>query len=73
MQPGEYVKIVELKTWHCCTPNGHAGNLRNHEIVEHEDGSITVRPSIRISLDKSDGTVVELWHGYLELGIWRSC
>lgn len=40
--------------------------LVTHSIVEHEDGTITVSPSILV-------TGGEEWHGYLERGIWRSC
>lgn len=53
--------------WECVTPNGHAGNLAQHEIIEHEDGTITVSPSILVSLVGTD----EGWHGYLERGVWR--
>ena len=60
--------------WMCCTPNGHSGTLCAHTVVEHEDGTITVSPSILIRTSYDSGkTMVELWHGYLELGIWRSC
>lgn len=52
--------------WYCKTPNGHLGNLRAHDVEEHEDGTITVSPSILVS----DHTG-ELWHGYLERGMWR--
>lgn len=55
--------------WICCVPNGHAGSLFNHQIVEHEDGTVTVSPSILIR-DCRGG---ELWHGFLERGVWRSC
>ena len=73
MQPGDYVKIHGIG-WYCMTPNGHAGNLSNHLIKEHDDGSITVSPSIKLSIQRNDGRgEVELWHGYLELGLWRSC
>lgn len=54
--------------WVCTTPNGHHGNLGAHNVAEHEDGTITVSPSILIS----DHTG-ELWHGYLEHGVWREC
>jgi hypothetical protein len=40
------------------------GNLSGHSVTEHDDGTITVSPSI---LD--DGRSV--WHGYLERGAWR--
>lgn len=55
--------------WWAVSPNGHLGNLDAHEVTEHEDGTITVSPSILIS--EPNGT--ELWHGYLEHGVWRSC
>lgn len=40
------------------------GALRTHTVTEHEDGTITVSPSI---FDAPDG-----WHGFLERGVWRS-
>lgn len=55
--------------WMCKSPNGHAGNLSRHEVVEHEDGTITVTPSILIS----DGKGTTFWHGYLTAGVWREC
>lgn len=55
-------------TWWAVTPNGHLGNLAAHDVVEHEDGTITVRPSILVGWPGR-----ELYHGYLERGIWRSC
>lgn len=59
--------------WMACTPNGHVGNLSRHDITEHEDGTITVSPSILVSTSYDGGkTTVELWHGYLERGVWRS-
>lgn len=56
-------------TWYACTPNGHLANLGAHELVEHEDGTITVSPSILIHGGR-DGA--EAWHGWLERGVWRS-
>jgi hypothetical protein len=69
--PGHYcpVEIDGERTWYCVTPNGHAGNLAAHDVTEHEDGTITVSPSILVS-NLQQG---ELWHGYLERGVWRSC
>lgn len=54
-------------TWMCCTPNGLLGNLAKHDVVEHDDGTITVSPSILV------WTESERWHGYLEKGVFRSC
>lgn len=55
--------------WMVNTPNGHLGmiNTKKWTIIEHEDGTITVSPSI--SVRNADQ---ELWHGFLEAGIWRS-
>jgi hypothetical protein len=47
-------------------PGFGMGNLRNHEVTEHEDGTITVSPSILCT-----GHFDKQWHGYLERGVWR--
>lgn len=70
----EKAKWYNQPYWMCSSPNGHVGNLQQHAIVEHEDGTITVSPSILISTSYDGGkTTVELWHGFLERGVWRSC
>lgn len=71
-QPGSYWK--RNGGWFAITPNGHLGNLSNHTVTEHEDGTITVSPSILVSTTSPNkGNSVELWHGYLERGTWRAC
>lgn len=65
---GEYGHASD-GTWYCCTPNGHSGNLSAHQVTEHEDGTITVAPSILVSGGRTGS--VELWHGFLERGVWR--
>lgn len=74
--PGEYWirKYVgfndEWKAeWHAVTPDGRDVNLANHQVTEHEDGTITVSPSILVWGGGQPGE----WHGYLERGVWRSC
>lgn len=57
------------KDWFCTTPNGMLGNLSGHQVTEHEDGTITVSPSILTQSQHEDKT----WHGYLEKGVWREC
>jgi hypothetical protein len=54
-------------TWTCCTPNALLGNLKAHTVIEFDDGTITVSPSILVT--GHDVT----WHGYLERGVWRAC
>ena len=68
---GEYGKHPADGTWYACTPNGMLGNLSGHEVVEHENGTITVSPSILVTSPDSKGNEHVRWHGYLEHGIWR--
>lgn len=76
LQPGDYCKIARGHWW-LCSPNGHfgtigdknvSGNEEHHSVTEHEDGTITVSPSIKISDNEG-----ECFHGYLERGVWRTC
>jgi hypothetical protein len=72
--PGEYGKCSD-SSWMCCpfetTNDPHIpyyhGNLSNHGVIEHDDGTITVSPSILIT--RHDGQ----WHGYLVRGVWSLC
>lgn len=66
---GSYWKHDGL--WYCITPNGCFGNLAKHAIAEHEDGTITVSPSILVSYPNRSEP--KSWHGYLEKGMWREC
>lgn len=80
LQPGEYCQLPS-GDWYGKTPNGESCNLKAHKVTEHEDGTITVTPSILISVTYPDDGVdrgkppgrYELWHGFLERGVWRSC
>jgi hypothetical protein len=67
LEPGDYAKMNDGMFW-MVAPNGAWGRLNPliHKIVEHEDGTITVSPSILIKGEKS-------WHGFLKKGIWESC
>ena len=56
--------------WYGKAPGGELGNLSGHDLTEHEDGTLTVAPSILISTRRG-GQDVQLWHGYLERGVWR--
>lgn len=70
--PGDYGFWADGGHWVGITPLGYAANLSAHQVLEHEDGTITVSPSIRVSTRRQDKDL-ELWHGYLERGVWRSC
>jgi hypothetical protein len=40
--------IDENGTWSVTTPNGRLGSVAKHTVVEHEDRTITVSPSILV-------------------------
>lgn len=72
--PGEYGKTAG-GWWYGCPPVPIdewgfpvMGNLSQHTVTEHEDGTITVSPSILIGAGRQDKSP---WHGFLERGIWR--
>lgn len=68
LEPGGYAKVRQGKLWVVRAPNGDLGCVRPtiHKITEHDDGTITVSPSIQFMTGEG-------WHGYLERGVWRSC
>lgn len=77
LQPGDYGRDAR-GVWMCRVPvseHGLSGDLSAHEVTEHEDGTITVSPSILITMPDPDnpGANIEQWHGYLERGVWREC
>ena len=60
--------------WWFKHPHTHGGVISKHQVVEHEDRTITVSPSIlqtkRGAMGGFNGATI---HGYLERGIWRDC
>lgn len=70
---GDYGKITSGPRsghWMARPPGSHIGDLDAHTVTEHEDGTITVSPSILITLG-APGDAGD-YHGYLEAGVWRS-
>jgi hypothetical protein len=65
LEPGDYGKLDN--SWHAMTPSGLRANLANHEVVEHENGTISVTPSILVDNGRST------WHGHLTKGVWQEC
>lgn len=63
-EPGDYARLAGV--WYAMSPNGLLANLANHSVTEHEDGTVTVSPSILVSRGNELS-----WHGYLERGVWR--
>ena len=68
--PGDY-GIFECHWWGRPpgTPDNGGGCLVRHDVTEHNDGTVTVSPSILISSTWA-GEPWQ-WHGYLEAGEWR--
>lgn len=63
----EQLKGTSLEWWQLTTPDGHMGCLDPmvHSVVEHDDGKITVTPSIDMS-KRNPGA----YHGFLRNGEW---
>lgn len=55
--------------WEVTAPDGSIGSLNStvHSITEHEDGTITVSPSLDFSKRRPGA-----WHGYLRRGVFES-
>jgi hypothetical protein len=51
--------------WHARPPGNHTGSLADHEVVDHEDETISVTPSILV-----DVAGIQTWHGQLTRGEW---
>ena len=76
-QPGDYFKVLHIdeglpdnaycNQWRFMTPNGIRGRINDltWQIIEHEDGTITVSPSIFVKSPPLR------WHGYLSHGVWE--
>lgn len=78
LEPGEYFVAKDaggriVAVW-ARLPNGD-GPCELHEWspVEHEDGSLTLSPSIlsHPSADPTRAGAQKGWHGFLERDIWR--
>lgn len=64
--PGDYGKGSD-GVWYARPPGDVGmGSLADHEVTEHEDGTITVKPSIWI-----DQPNIGKWHGFLKKGVWE--
>ena len=62
LQLGEYA-LCDPENWLGVCPSGDVANLLRHKVTVHDDGSISVEPSIHVT-GKGD------WHGHLTNGVW---
>lgn len=65
LEQGQYCKWNG--TWYARPPVAAKliATLAKHDVVEHEDGTITAWPSIDV-----DAGALGRWHGFLRHGIW---
>jgi hypothetical protein len=64
-------KLPDYMPEYCILPV--CANLIAHQVTEHDDGTITVSPSILVSTNWGPNQEYhEYYHGFLERGIWRS-
>jgi hypothetical protein len=68
IQTGEVCYFLEQGAWHIYIPACGVGSLANHQVEEHADGTITVKPSILLT-GHEDGKPTQR-HGFLERGEW---
>jgi hypothetical protein len=70
--PGDYGRVLVDGEWQwrCRTPNGLRGLLTQHTVTEHDDGTITVEPSILC--DWPHPETPRRYHGYLRRGVWET-
>ncbi len=75
LEPGDYGRATHRITqgrpsgwWQVCSPTGDHGSLSPaiHQVIEHEDGTITVSPSI--DFRRTDHP--DRYHGWLKRGEW---
>lgn len=67
LEEGGYAKASDGE-WFVRPPGTRMGaSIVNHDVVEHDNETITVSPSIAYSTPDRD----DYWHGYLEHGVWR--
>lgn len=75
-KPARYGRATNVRVagsrsswWEVTAPDGSCGSLdpNIHAVVEHEDGTITVTPSLDFSKRKPGA-----WHGFLTRGVFRS-
>jgi len=57
--------------WYLNLPGCGLATLRGHKVEEHEDGTISVTPSI-LTTGYYNGEKVTR-HGYLTRGFWKEC
>lgn len=61
----------EAGEWLIYLPGAGVGTLTKHTVEEHEDGTITVSPSILLTGHNAGNPTTR--HGFLRRGVWEEC
>lgn len=69
---GDYARNPVNGYWYARPPGASTCSLAKHHVTEHEDGTITVSPSILVRTSNANGEAVEQFHGWLRRGVWAS-
>jgi hypothetical protein len=61
--------VGRLAWWQVTAPDGSVGSVNPsvHQVVEHDDGTITVSPSLNFAARRAGA-----WHGWLRRGVFES-
>ena len=82
VEPGDYWKD-DRGHWNAAAPVPRdeegfllSADISTWSVIEHEDGTITVSPSIfwghgGYPVSSPDWAAKHTWHGFLEHGVWR--
>jgi hypothetical protein len=68
---GAYMKVLDPEgrvwAWYIRDPTGDCSSImfQHHQVAEHDDGTITVSPSIVVRHGHH-------WHGWLQRGEWSA-
>ncbi len=57
--------------WFLNIPGCGLAALSKHDVTEHEDGTISVQPSIKTTGHRAGTPVTR--HGFLTRGVWHPC
>lgn len=67
LKNGEYFKTQKTGNWILKTPSGVCATVKKEKITEHQDGTITISPTVYLFIDFDGKT----WRGFLTKGVWR--
>ena len=71
--PGKICYYEADGKWYLYLPGCGLGGLGKHTVVENNDGTITVTPSILVTGHDNEKMEKTIRHGFVTNNIWREC